>query len=291
MFTDRMKSNIWWRCCVTATHWIAPPGTDAFAWYVCFLPQGSSQHFNIYIINLNWSGHSGVFWLLAHLPSQLLLHVVEVLAVFVPQAQQFNHVLCRIEGEVRLHHFKNPTKFSSDHLLFHTEADKSVPQMTKCWPLIFFSLLPTNILSPLVVFHSYNQWNNQNRNVIINPTLSLGWPATLPFSHPQSLSASQIQDVGSNCFFHHYCTSSPHRKNGTWTAHCRNTAPRLPPDPHSHPSHPTTLCASWSTSWHCCQTSCQRDNLWTQSFPIQCMSQSPLSNAYISNKYHNTGCP
>ena len=117
MFTDRMKSNIWWRCCVTATHWIAPPGTDAFAWYVCFLPQGSSQHFNIYIINLNWSGHSGVFWLLAHLPSQLLLHVVEVLAVFVPQAQQFNHVLCRIEGDVRLHHFKNPTKFSSDHLL------------------------------------------------------------------------------------------------------------------------------------------------------------------------------
>ena len=34
MFTDRMKSNIWWRCCVTATHWIAPPGTNAFAWYV-----------------------------------------------------------------------------------------------------------------------------------------------------------------------------------------------------------------------------------------------------------------
>ena len=63
---------------------------------ICFLPQGSSQHFNIYIINLNWSGHSGVFWLLAHLPSQLLLHVVEVLAVFVPQAQQFNHVLCWI---------------------------------------------------------------------------------------------------------------------------------------------------------------------------------------------------
>ena len=132
--------------------------------------QDSSQHFNIYIINLNWSGHSGVFWLLAHLPSQLLLHVVEVLAVFVPQAQQFNHVLCRIEGEVRLHHFKNPTMFSSDHLLFHT--DKSVPQLIKCWPLIFFSLLPTNILSPLVVLHCYNQWNNQNRNVIINPTLT-----------------------------------------------------------------------------------------------------------------------
>ena len=132
--------------------------------------QDSSQHLNIYIINLNWSGHSGVFWLLAHLPSQLLLHVVEVLAVFVPQAQQFNHVLCRIEGEVRLHHFKNPTTFSSDHLLFHT--DKSVPQLIKCWPLIFFSLLPTNILSPLVVFHSYNQWNNQNKNVIINPTLT-----------------------------------------------------------------------------------------------------------------------
>ena len=158
-----------WRCCVTATHWIAPPGTNAFAWYV-FFPRGSSQHFNRYIIKINWSGHSGVFWLLAHLPSQLLLHVVEVLAVFVHQAQQFNHVLCRIEGEVRLHHFKNPTMFSSDHLLFHT--DKSVPQLIKCWPLIFFSLLPTNILSPLVVFHSYNQWNNQNRNVIINPTLT-----------------------------------------------------------------------------------------------------------------------
>ena len=26
-----------WRCCVTATHWIAPPGTNAFAWYVFFL--------------------------------------------------------------------------------------------------------------------------------------------------------------------------------------------------------------------------------------------------------------
>ena len=73
---------------------------------------------------------SQLIWLLAHLPSQLLLHVVEVLAVFVPQAQQFNHVLCRIEGEVRLHHFKNPTKFSSDHLLFHT--DKSIPQLIKC---------------------------------------------------------------------------------------------------------------------------------------------------------------
>ena len=34
MFTDRMKSNIWWRCCVTATHWIAPPDINAFAWYV-----------------------------------------------------------------------------------------------------------------------------------------------------------------------------------------------------------------------------------------------------------------
>ena len=32
----------------------------------------------IYII---WSDHSGVFWLLAHVPSQLLLQVVEVLAL------------------------------------------------------------------------------------------------------------------------------------------------------------------------------------------------------------------
>ena len=167
MFTDRMKSNgdAVSQLHIGLLHQALTPLLDMF-----FFPRGSSQHFNIYIINLNWSGHSGVFWLLAHLPSQLLLHVVEVLAVFVPQAQQFNHVLCRIEGEVRLHHFKNPTKFSSDHLLFHT--DKSVPQLIKCWPLIFFSLLPTNILSPLVVFHSYNQWNNQKRNVIINPTLT-----------------------------------------------------------------------------------------------------------------------
>ena len=191
-----MKSNIWWRCCVTATHWIAPPGTDAFAWYVCFLPQGSSQHFNIYIINLNWSGHSGVFWLLAHLPSQLLLHVVEVLAVFVPQAQQFNHVLCRIEGEVRLHHFKNPTKFSSDHLLFHTEADKSVPQMIKSWPSIFSDSLPTNILlllfSTLTTMSWRDQWNTRIK-------MSL-W---ILFSHLRSSCASQTQNVGSNWLFHH----------------------------------------------------------------------------------------
>ena len=169
MFTDRMKSNIWWRCCVTATHWIAPPGTDAFAWYVFCLRAVHNTFISTSSILTDLATQE-FFWLLAHLPSQLLLHVVEVLAVFVPQAQQFNHVLCRIEGEVRLHYFKNPTKFSSDHLLFHT--DKSVPQLIKCWPLIFFSLLPTNILSPLVVFHSYNQWNNQNKNVIINPTLT-----------------------------------------------------------------------------------------------------------------------
>ena len=41
-------------------------------------------------------------------------------AVFVHQAQQFDHVLCRIEGEVRLHQFQNPLKFSSDHLLLQT---------------------------------------------------------------------------------------------------------------------------------------------------------------------------
>ena len=145
MFTDRMKSNVWWRCCVTATHWIAPPGTDAFAWYVCFLPQGSSQHFNIYIINLNWSGHSGVFWLFAHLPSQLLLHVVEVLAVFVPQAQQFNHVLCRIEGEVRLHHWSPLITCYST-----LKRKKRVPQLIKC--LIFFSLLRPPTFCPPSLF-------------------------------------------------------------------------------------------------------------------------------------------
>ena len=52
-------------------------------------------------------------------------------AVFVHQAQQFDHVLCRIEGEVRLHQFQNPLKFSSDHLLLQTVTDKSVPQLIK----------------------------------------------------------------------------------------------------------------------------------------------------------------
>ena len=31
-----------------------------------FLPQGNSQHFNSYIIKINWSGHSEFFWLHAH---------------------------------------------------------------------------------------------------------------------------------------------------------------------------------------------------------------------------------
>ena len=94
MFTDRMKSNIWWRCCVTATHWIAPPGTDAIAWYVFCLRAVQTLEYLHHQSQLIRPLRS--FWLLAHLPSQLLLHVVEVLAVFVHQAQQFNHVLCWI---------------------------------------------------------------------------------------------------------------------------------------------------------------------------------------------------
>ena len=81
--------------------------------------QDSSQHFNIYIINLNWSGHSGVFWLLAHLPSQLLLHVVEVLAVFVHQAQQFNHVICRTEGKVKTPTISKPSEVQLWSLVPH----------------------------------------------------------------------------------------------------------------------------------------------------------------------------
>ena len=61
------------------------------------------------------------------------------------------------------------------------------------------------------------------------------------FSHPRFSCACVIQNVGSNWFFHRYCTSFPHRNTGTWTAPCWNTAPSLPPDPHSHPSHPTIL--------------------------------------------------
>ena len=39
-------------------------------------------------------------------------HLWKNLAVFVHLAQQFDHVLCRIEGEVRLHHFQNPLKLA-----------------------------------------------------------------------------------------------------------------------------------------------------------------------------------
>ena len=39
-------------------------------------------------------------------------HLWKNLAVFVHLAQQFDHVLCRIEGVVRLHHFQNPLKLA-----------------------------------------------------------------------------------------------------------------------------------------------------------------------------------
>ena len=58
-------------------------------------------------------------------------HLRKDLAVFVHQTQQFNHVVCRFEGEVGLHQFQKPTKFSSDHLLLYTEADQCLPQLTK----------------------------------------------------------------------------------------------------------------------------------------------------------------
>ena len=51
--------------------------------------------------------------------------------------------------------------------------------------MIFSNSLPTNILFPVVVLHSYNHvlkrsMKHQNKNVIINPSSSLGWPVTLP---------------------------------------------------------------------------------------------------------------
>ena len=76
------------------------------------------------------------------------------LAVFVHLAPQFDHVLCRIEGVVRLHHFQNPPKFSSNHFLLQTVTDNSFPQLIKSWPLIFSNSLPTNILFPVLLFPS-----------------------------------------------------------------------------------------------------------------------------------------
>jgi len=109
-------------------------------------------------------------------------HLQKNLAVFVHQAQQFDHVLCRIEGEVRLHHFQNPLKLA----LITCSSRLWLKKLIKSWPLIFSNSLPTNILFPVVVLHSYNHvlkrsMKHQNKNVIINPSSSLGWPVTLPF--------------------------------------------------------------------------------------------------------------
>ena len=58
-------------------------------------------------------------------------HLQKDLALLVHQAQQLRYVVCRFEGVAGLHHLQNSTKFSSDHLLVQTEADESVPQLTK----------------------------------------------------------------------------------------------------------------------------------------------------------------
>ena len=76
-------------------------------------------------------------------------HLRKDLALLVHQGQQLGYVFCRFEGVARLHHLQNP----SDHLLVQTEADKSVPQLTKSWPLTFFTSLTTNILASIVVLH------------------------------------------------------------------------------------------------------------------------------------------
>ena len=97
-------------------------------------------------------------------------------------------------------------------------------------------------------------------------------------------SVFMIGNAESNYFFHHCCTSSPGCNIGTWMFLVKSTAPSLPTDPRLHPSYLTILCASWSSFWHCCKTSCKRDNLWNWNYPIQCLSQSLLSNAYISKQ-------
>ena len=58
-------------------------------------------------------------------------HLWKNLAEFVHLAQQFDHVLCRIEGVVRLHHFQNQPKFSFNHFLLQTVTDNSFPQLIK----------------------------------------------------------------------------------------------------------------------------------------------------------------
>ena len=129
--------------------------------------------------------------------------------------------------------FSEPTEVSSDHLFLQTVTEKSVPQLIKSWPLIFSNSLPTNILFPVVVLHCYNHvlkrsMKHQNKNVIINPSSSLGWPVTLPFfpsaiflCFPDSecwiklalpslvyfLSTSQYQHL--NCSLSTYCAQSP----------------------------------------------------------------------------------
>ena len=58
---------------VTATDWIPPPTP---VWYVFCLRAVHNS-----LIYINWSDHSGVFGLLAHVPGQLLLQVIEVFAL------------------------------------------------------------------------------------------------------------------------------------------------------------------------------------------------------------------
>ena len=109
-------------------------------------------------------------------------HLRKNLAVFVHQAQQFDHVHCWIEGVVRLHQFQNSLKFSSDHFLCNWQRCSSTDQELT----LDFLRLAAHQHSVVVVLHSYNyvlkrSKKHQNKDVIINPTPSLGWPVTLPF--------------------------------------------------------------------------------------------------------------
>ena len=77
----------------------------AIIWYRRLGTTASS----IYIIKINLSDYSGDFWLLAHVPSQLLLQVVEVLALPLHRhpVEQCLHLEARSHGKSLAQFFKH----------------------------------------------------------------------------------------------------------------------------------------------------------------------------------------
>ena len=124
---------------------------------------------------------------------------------------------------------------------------------------------------------------HQNKNVIINPSSSLGWPVTLPFFP----SAIFLCFPDSECWIklalpsivYFLSTSQYQHLNFSLSTYCAQSPTKSLLASFS-PKHP--VCQLIDFFLHFGQTFCQRGNLWNQNFPFQCLSRSLLSNANTS---------